>query len=321
MNLYAGVQPGMIPTYQQQALHGYSYDELLQMQRVPMPPYTYDVSMFPAAAAGPTSAREGIQAYQGNESKFSRGADESSPVNIPQGTAHVAAGNIPAQQQAAYMNATGQLPYGYTYAYQPSVLPQGGVYPAFTTPSVYQVTQGKGGTQYQTQFQSAQQQQGAYNSRTTAHEFSKANFHHTNASGQVPLAAHPKGTQQNSSSSSSSTTIQSGPRTAYKSQYTQDGKGYLANSPTSMTAQHGIHMHNQAAAAAAHIGNVNHYVNLVQPHTNLMTHSGQISASHISHQQIDASSHRNQVHPMPFSGNQQKRDTKGGYGSYWLGNR
>lgn len=88
-----------------------------------------------------------------------------------------------------------------------------------------------------------------------------------------------------------------------------------------MTTQHGIHMHNQAAAAAhAHIGSVNHY--LVQPHTNLMTHSGQMTASHISHQQqMDASSHRNQVHQIPFSGNQQKRDSKGSYGSYWLGNR
>jgi len=330
MNLYAGVQPGLMPTAYQQALHGYSYDDLLQMQRVPMPPYTYDVSMFQAAAAaGQTSAREGIQGYQGNDSKFSRGADESSPVNIPQGTAHVAPGNLPTQQQAAYMNAAGQLPYGYAYTYQPNVLPQGGVYPAFTTQGTMYQMQGKG-TQYQTQFQSAQQQQGHYNSSkfsgTTSHEFSKGNFHHTNPS--VPLAAHPtKGTQQNTSSSSSSTTIQSGPRSAYsnKPQYTQDGKGYPSNSPTSLTAQqqHGMHMQHNPSP------HMNHYLH-VQPHTNLMTHSGtnlmthtqQISASHIGHQpQMD--SHRSQVHQMPFSANQQKRgDTKGSYGgSYWLGNR
>lgn len=28
------------------------------------PPYTYDVSMFPTAAAGPTSTRDGMQTYQ-----------------------------------------------------------------------------------------------------------------------------------------------------------------------------------------------------------------------------------------------------------------
>lgn len=328
MNLYAGVQPGLMPTaYQQQALHGYSYDDLLQMQRVPMPPYTYDVSMFQAAAAaaGPTSAREGLPGYQGTDSKFSRGADESSPVNIPQGTAHVAPGNLPTQQQAAYMNATGQLPayHGYAYTYQPNVLPQGGVYPAFTTQGTMYQMQGKG-TQYQTQFQSAQQQQGHYNSSkfsgTTSHEFSKGNFHHNPS---LPLAAHPKGTQQNTSSTSSSTTIQSGPRSAYnKPQYTGDGKGYPSNSPTSLTAQQ---QHNMQQHMASHPSpHMNHYLQL-QPHTNLMTHSGtnlmthtgQISASHINHQpQMD--SHRSQVHQMPFSANQQKRgDSKGTYGSYW----
>lgn len=37
--------------------------------------------------------------------------------------------------QAAYLNAAGQLPYGYTY-YQP--VPQApGLYPAFTAPNVF----------------------------------------------------------------------------------------------------------------------------------------------------------------------------------------
>ena len=60
-------------------------------------------------------------------------------LNFRVGNPHVAAGSLPTHQQAAYLSATGQLPYGYTYAYQPGVLPQGGVYPTFTAPSVYQV--------------------------------------------------------------------------------------------------------------------------------------------------------------------------------------
>lgn len=325
MNLYAGVQPGLMPNAYQQALHGYSYDDLLQMQRVPMPPYTYDVSMFQAAAAaGPTSAREGMQGYQGTDSKFTRGADGSSPVNIPPGTPHVAPGNLPTQQQAAYMNATGQLPayHGYAYTYQPNVMPQGGVYPAFTTQGTMYQMQGKG-TQYQQQFQSAQQQQGHYNSSkfsgTTSHEFSKGNFHHNSS---VPIAAHPKGTQQITNSTQSSTTIQSGPRSAYnKPQYSGDGKGsYPSNSPTSLTAQHNMQQHMPSHPSP----HMNHYLQL-QPHanlmthsgTNLMTHTGQISASHINHQpQMD--SHRSQVHQMSFSASQPKRgDSKGSYGSYW----
>ena len=48
--------------------------------------------------------------------------------------AHVAANNMNAHQ-AAYMNAAGQLPYGYAY-YQ--AVPQApGLYPAFTAPNVF----------------------------------------------------------------------------------------------------------------------------------------------------------------------------------------
>ena len=54
-----------------------------------------------------------------------------SPAN-----AHVAAANsINAQHHQAYLNAAGQLPYGYTY--YPAVHQAPGMYPAFTTPSVY----------------------------------------------------------------------------------------------------------------------------------------------------------------------------------------
>ena len=44
-----------------------------------------------------------------------------------------------AAHQAYLTTQAGQLPYGY-YAYQANMLPQGGLYPTFTTPSVYQVS-------------------------------------------------------------------------------------------------------------------------------------------------------------------------------------
>ena len=77
-----------------------------------------------------------------------------------------------------------------------------------------------------------------------------------------------------------------------------------------------MHMHNQQTAHLQ--GNMNHY--LLQQHTNMMTHGG--PAAHLGHHQqpqIDATTHRSQVHG--FAANQQKREAKGGYQSYWSGNR
>lgn len=268
------------------------------MQRLPVTPYAYDVPMFQAATV-PTT-RDGMQGYQGSDSKFTR-ADES-PVSI-QGNPHVAAGNLTAHQQAAYLNAAaGQLPYGYTYAYQPGVLPQGpSVYPS----AIYQLSQGKGvaGTQYQSQYQQQQQQQAGYTSSkftgSGSHEY-KGNYHNTVTQQQQQQQAvlsqqHGKQTQHNAGSSSiQSTTQQSIPQSVFKSHYNQDGKGFLGNSPTSLNAQGNIHMHNP---------HMNHYLLQQQQQQQQATHMG---AHHVD------------THRAPFSVNQQKRNDKG-YQSYWSG--
>lgn len=299
----AGVQAGMLP-YQQ--LHGYNYDELLQLQRhmhVAQPsPYHYDIStMYPAN--GPTS-REGIANYQGGDSKFARASEDSNPQNLHQANAHVAAGNMSAHQ--AYLNA-GQIPYGFTYAYQPGVMPQAGLYPAFTAaPSMFQLNQAKGvvGTQYAQQ----QQQQQTYNttkySGAGSHDFSKLNFHNNNGS-QPTLS---KGVSQGVSSSSDGSTGTS----SYKGQ-TYNDKGFLGTSPSSQPT---MTIHGQAA----HINNINPFVlaQQQQPHTNLLT--GQVNANQMGHQ--GNHDNRSGGHQVSFSGNQQKRDVKGNtYQSYWSGSR
>lgn len=302
MNMYPGVQPGMIPAYQHQPIHGYNYEEML-MQRQLVSPYAYDMSVFQAAAAasaGVNTTREGLQAYQGTDTKFTRGTDESSPVSLQQGSHHVAA--AAAHQQAAYLNATGQIPFGYTYTYQPGVVPTGGVYPTFTAPSgMYQVPQGKGvgGNQYPSQYQ-GHAQQGVYSSKYSSsvnHDFNKASY-------QTGLSQQGK-VSHNATSSPIQATPQPSQQSAFKTQYTQDSKGFLGNSPTSAN----IHMHNQA-----HLTNMSHYL-LQQP----------VGATHMGHphhqQHVDPATHRNQVHQMQFNANQAKRDSKVPYQSYWSANR
>jgi len=271
---------------------------MLQMQRLPVSPYGYDVSMFQAAGNPTATARDGLQTYQqGNDSKFPRGTEESA-VSI-QGNPPHAAGNMNPHQQAAYLNAASQLPYGYYY--QPNVLPQ---YPAS---AIYQVQQGKGvpGTTYQSQYQGGQQQQG-YNSNKFpgggSHDYSKA-YH--NSVQQQTLSQHVKPAQHIATSSAiQSSSHQAMPSVFKTSQYNQDGKGFLGNSPTSLNAQPGLQLHNQAAHQ---VGTMNHY--LMQQ---------QVGATHLGHHVDPAASHRNQVHgQIPFSANQQKRDHKGNYQSYW----
>lgn len=318
----AGVQPGMLPAYQQ--LHGYNYEELLQLQRhmhLPQSPYHYDISTMYQQQTANAASREGIANYQQGDSKFARANEESTPANLHQAhqaNAHVAASNMNPHQHQAYMNAAaGQIPYGFTYAYQPGVMPQAaGIYPTFTAPSVFQLNQAKGvvGTQYQSQY--AQQQQQSFNtakySGAGSHEFSKGNFH-SNAS-QTTLSKGNQGVNTSSDVSS----VQGG--ASFKGQAYNDGKGFLGTSPSSQPT---MTMHGQSPQ---HINSMNPYLLAQQQQQQQQQHSsllaGQVSANQLGHQgSHDNRSGGHQGHQVSFTGNQQKREVKGNYHSYWSGSR
>jgi len=210
------------------------------------------------------------------------------------------------------LNATGQIPYGFTYAYQPGVMPQAaGIYPAFTaSPSVFQLNQAKGvvGTQYQSQF--AQQQTfntGKY-SASGNHEFSKGNFH-SNATSQTTLS---KGANQGVNSGNDASSVQSA--SSFKGQMYNDGKGFLGSSPSSQAT---MTLHGQTPQ---HVSNINPYLlaQQQQQHSSLLT--GQVPTNQLGHQ--GSHDNRSGGHQVSFSGgNQQKREVKGNYQSYWSGSR
>ncbi|XP_066930272.1 ubiquitin-associated protein 2-like isoform X1 [Clytia hemisphaerica] len=296
---YPGVQPGMLP-YQQ--LHGYNnYEELLQLQQravhMPQSPYHYDVStMYPTPTA--TATREGIAGYQGAETKFARASGDET-TGLHQANAHVAAGNINAQHAQAYMNAAGQLPYGFTYAYQPGVMPgqAPGLYPAFTTPNVYLNQAGGGskgvvGTQYQSQY-TPQTFNSAKYSGSGNHDF-KGNYHNSSSQTTLTKSGNPSVNSGNDSGQNNA---------SFKGQGYNDGKAFLGTSPSS---QPGMTLHGQNT-------HLNPYLLAQQQQQNSLLAS-QVSANQIGHQ----GSHDNR---SGFSGSQQKREGKGSYQSYWSGSR
>lgn len=270
MNMFPGMQQGIVlPPYTT-----YSYGDMV-VPRMPMANY------FDMVYQSPAQSRESPgPSFQGGDSKFGR--DASSPV-----ASSINTGNIHAAHAQQFLSAaaTPMAPYGYAY-YSPNVLQ--GSFPVFTAPPT-QMQTGKGsmvGTHYHSGYTSPHNSH-AYNSGASQ-EFGKGAYHQT-ASQSLQ---HSKSNQGKGSLGGGSLSADSSHHAGYKSQFSQDTKGYqLTPTPPSL----GI----QIPHAQNHMTNYTPY--MMQHHTQLMPQT----AGHLGHQQLDGP-----VQSMAAS-QQQKREAKG----------